>query len=207
VKNISFIGFGELGQQYLGFINHKDAIVNVFDDNYKSTSTQIIQYPFAFYKNVKSDDYYVALGYKNIAKKFEILNELTQHDKNTPNFIHNTSFVNKAAVISPAVFIYPMANIDKNVVIEIGTTINNGVILSHDSRVGKGCFIAPGVIVSGFVEIGDFTFIGSGSIISNNVVIGKNVTIGIGSVITENIPDNSNVIGNPLRFLDHGINL
>ena len=147
------------------------------------------------------------MGYKNLKLKHEILNELILLNKKAPKFVHNTSFVNRTAEIAEAVFIYPMCNIDMNVLISLGSTINNSVVISHDAKIGKCCYISPGTVISGNVRVGDYTFIGSGTIIANDVIIVKNVKIGVGSVITKNIPDNVSVIGNPMRILDKKLNL
>ena len=62
-------------------------------------------------------------------------------------------------------------------------------------------YLSPGVVLSGNVSVGADTFIGSGVIVSNGISIGSNSVIGIGSVITQDVPDNSTVIGNPMKFL------
>jgi sugar O-acyltransferase (sialic acid O-acetyltransferase NeuD family) len=197
MKIASIIGYGELGQQFHNnLISLNYSTFFLFDDNYKKIK-------FTEYKNdiYKDSDFYVGLGYKNLFTKYAILNELRSTFKETPNFIHAKTFVNKTSIVEDAVFIYPMCNIDINVRIKLGSVINNSVVISHDSIIGNCCYISPGCIISGNVKIGDFTFVGAGAIISNNVTIGKNVIIGIGTVITNNIPDNCSVIGNPMRIL------
>jgi sugar O-acyltransferase (sialic acid O-acetyltransferase NeuD family) len=205
---ISIIGFGKLGQQFLGFINQENDLINVFDD-FTEFNASYKKYPFDNHLNdmFKDSKFYVAIGYKHLKLKFDILHSLKELNRSCPSFIHRTSFINESAIVEDAVFIYPMCNIDKNVSIKKGVVINNSVTISHDSQIAECCYISPGVIISGDVEIKRFTFIGSGAIISNGIKIGENVKIGIGSVITQDIPDNSNVIGNPMRFLINNLNL
>jgi sugar O-acyltransferase (sialic acid O-acetyltransferase NeuD family) len=205
MQELSIIGFGELGQQFYSFLNKKDIFFNIFDDQHQLEDINLKVNLFNEYLITKSDNFYVALGYKHLKTKDNILNNLENQNKTIPSFIHESCFINKSSDIQPATFIYPMCNIDKNVFIDKGSLINNSVTISHDTKIGRCCYISPGVIISGQVEIGDYTFIGSGSIISNGIKIGKNVVIGIGTVVTKNIPDNSNVIGNPMKFLDNPI--
>ena len=169
MQELSIIGFGELGQQFYSFLNKKDLFFNVFDDEFYSEDIYLKVNLFNEYLVSKSDNFYVALGYKHLKIKDKILNNLENQNKITPLFIHKSCFINKNANIQEATFIYPMCNIDKNVFIDKGTLINNSVTVSHDTKIGRCCYISPGVIISGQVEIGDYTFIGSGSIISNGV--------------------------------------
>ena len=201
MKEISIIGFSDLGEQFYSFLNEENLVLNVFDDVYQSIQENTKANLFNQYSESNSNNFYVALGYKHLKTKENILNKLQELNKKTPNFIHKTSFVNNTAVVETAVFIYPMCNVDKNVEIGKGSLINNSVTISHDTKIGKCCYISPGVIVSGNVNIGNYTFIGSGSIISNGVKIGENVIIGVGTVVTKDIPDNCSAIGNPMKFL------
>ncbi|HKC69009.1 MAG TPA: acetyltransferase [Bacteroidia bacterium] len=202
-KKVSIIGFGELGQQFYGFLNDSEDNDFVFFDDIAKQNNLHGAYSFYDYQKPEFKDasFYVALGYRNLQIKGEIINELKTLKKKIPNYIHPSCFVNNSAKLSDASFIYPMCNLDKNVQIGCGTLLNNSVVISHDTVVGNCCYLSPGVIVSGNVVIGNYTFIGSGSIISNNISIGNNVTIGIGTVVTKNVPDNSNVIGNPMKIV------
>jgi sugar O-acyltransferase (sialic acid O-acetyltransferase NeuD family) len=207
MKEISIIGYGNLGKQFYSFLKEEDIFFNIFDDFYQSNDKYLKTNLFKQFIESKSNDFYVALGYNHLKLKNIILDNLEQLKKNIPSFIHETSFINKSSVIDNAVFIFPMCNIDQNVFIDKGSLINNSVTISHDSKIGKCCYVSPGVIISGNVSIDDYTFIGAGTIISNGVKIGKNVIVGVGTVITKDIPDDNYVIGNPMKFLNHSLNL
>jgi sugar O-acyltransferase (sialic acid O-acetyltransferase NeuD family) len=209
MKVASLIGYGALGQQF--YANLKDLNYlkfNYFDDNLFDLKHDFAK-QFSLFKDdeYKNTDFYIALGYKNLKLKREILNELILMQRSIPNYIHYTSFINQTAWIGHSVFIYPKCNIDMNVSIDVGTIVNNSVVISHDAIIGSCCYISPGSIICGNVTIGDGTFIGAGTVISNGVKIGENVKIGLGSVITHNIPNNVSVIGNPMRILNSSLNL
>lgn len=85
--------------------------------------------------------------------------------------------------------------------IGIGSLINAGVNVHHDSRVGDFCEISPKVTITGGVEIGNNVFIGAGSTILPKIKIADNVIIGAGSVITKNIDANSVMVGVPAKCI------
>lgn len=209
---IGFIGFGELGKQFSGFIdqlNENNDFV-FFDDNLFNSSPKNIEvYKFSEYETYKHkiDKYYIALGYKHLATKDFIIKKLIDNKQSLGTFIHPTTYINPSAEIESGCFIYPMCNIDKEVKLDAGVLINNSVTVSHNCTIGSSCYLSPGVTLSGNVIIGAGTFLGTGSIVSNGVSIGKNVVIGIGSVVTQDIPDNAHVIGNPARILNKKLNI
>lgn len=75
--------------------------------------------------------------------------------------------------------------------------ITGSRILTHDASTKK--FLGHTKI--GKVTIGDNVFIGVGSIILPNTHIGNNVIVGAGTVVAKDIPDNSVVVGNPMRII------
>jgi sugar O-acyltransferase (sialic acid O-acetyltransferase NeuD family) len=205
----SIIGFGELGEQFYGFLKESNKTgFGFFDDIAKQNEIKR-SYNFNDYKKAEfaETDFYVALGYKHLQTKNSIINELKGLGRKIPNYIHSSCFVNNSANLSEAVFVYPMCNIDKNVKIGKGTLLNNSVVISHDTSIGNCCYLSPGVTISGKVNIGDCTFIGSGSVISNSISIGNNVIIGVGTVVTKNVPDNTCVIGNPMKMIVKPLNI
>lgn len=207
-ETLSIVGFGDLGKQYLSFLKSDGNEICLFDD----FITENLEYKvmsFDSYLNVEfsNSSFYIAIGYNHLELKSSLIDELLIKNRSCPHYIHSTCFIHPSAKINQASFLYPMCNIGQNVTIGKGVVLNNGVIVSHDSEISDCSYLSPGVVVSGNVKIGKCTFIGSGTIISNGISIGNNVRIGVGTVVTKDIPDNSNVIGNPMRFLDKKISL
>lgn len=83
--------------------------------------------------------------------------------------------------------------------VEIGnnTLITGARILTHDASTKKSL----GYTKIGKVKIGNNVFIGINTIILPNVKIGNNVIVGAGTVVSKNIPDNSVVVGNPMKIV------
>ena len=83
--------------------------------------------------------------------------------------------------------------------VEIGnnTIITGSIILTHDASTKK----AFGYTKLGKVIIGDNVFIGMNCVILPNVTIGNNVIVGAGTIVSKNIPDNSVVVGSPMKII------
>lgn len=206
-RKIAFVGFGELGKQYHSFLEANPTDNIIYFDDFLFNSSVLNAQPFNDYNRGTFSDFsfYVALGYKHLKLKKEILETL--ETALLPEFIHHSAYVSQDALIGKAVFVYPKSNIDKGVRIGYGSLLNNSTVISHDCTIGACCYLSPGVVLSGQVSVGDCTFIGSGAVIANGLKVGNNVTIGIGTVVTKNIPDNSVVIGNPMRFLSNKLDI
>lgn len=70
----------------------------------------------------------------------------------------------------------------------------------HGVTIGKG---RPSEIDSKIVDptFGDNIEIMSGAIVFGGIKVGDNVVIGAGTVVNKDVPDNSLVVGNPMRIL------
>ncbi len=80
----------------------------------------------------------------------------------------------------------------------------NGIIISHNSVIGKNCTIYHQVTIGegrgGAPVIGDDVVLGAGSKVIGHVHIGNHVSIAAGSVIMEDVPDNYVVLPGPLNM-------
>lgn len=76
-------------------------------------------------------------------------------------------------------------------------TITNATIYAHDASMKR----FTGKTKLGKVIIGNDVFIGYGSIILPDVSVGNKVIIGAGTVVDKDVPDNSVVVGNPMRIV------
>jgi sugar O-acyltransferase (sialic acid O-acetyltransferase NeuD family) len=201
---IAAVGNGAFLEQLMGFLNPSIQCTVVYFDDYHLINNQT-HFPFLNWKDELFNDYkfIVGLGYKNLAVKKKIIFDLINLQRDLISFSHPSSFIHNSAKVGKAVFIYPMCNIDRNVVLKDGVILNNSTTIAHDTIIGDSTYVSPGVTISGRVKIGVNCFIGAGTTISNDLVIGDNVIIGIGSVVTSDLPNNVNVIGNPLKWLSN----
>ncbi|MEL7834404.1 NeuD/PglB/VioB family sugar acetyltransferase [Fodinibius sp. Rm-B-1B1-1] len=114
-----------------------------------------------------------------------------------PDIDLDTITVGAGSIISPQVIVGAGVHFGKNVI------VRQQSIVSHNCDIGDYCFIGPNVGIMGNVNIGDKTFIGAKALIRNNVSIGKNCVVGMGAVVTKDVPDNTTVIGNPAKPINH----
>lgn len=203
---IAFIGYGEMGVQIHELLQQKYATITpvYFDDElYKAKIKNA--HPFKDYSkdNFKKKSFIICLGYKHAVLKTKIFKQLVKLDRKILSCVHASCFVSKTASIGAGTILYPMSNIDKEVKIGNAVIVNNSVVISHNSTIGDSCYLSPAVVLSGNVTIGENTFLGTGTLVANSINIGKNVFVGIGTVVTKDIPDNSYVIGNPMKFVDN----
>lgn len=78
----------------------------------------------------------------------------------------------------------------------------NGIIVGHDSIIGKNCTIFQQVTIAhGNVIIGDNVLIGAGAKILPGVSIGNNAKIGANCVVVEDVPDNATVVLHKPRII------
>lgn len=83
------------------------------------------------------------------------------------------------------------------------------VVINNKAQIGTDAIIMQCVTIgsnwcgnhAGVPTIGDRIIICSNSVIVGNVRIGNNVFIGAGTIVTKDIPDNSLVMGNPMRII------
>ena len=205
MKTIAILGFGALGRQILRFLSaaEKPDRVIRFDDVLFSQRAEGC-FPFESYRDERFADldFYVALGYRHLPRKAEILGELRAAGRRSPSFVHPSCHVDSTARLGEGCFVYPLCNIDQEVELGHGVLLNNSAVVSHQSRLGDAVYLSPGVVLSGHVTVGEAAFLGSGVQVANHRTIGARARIGIGTVVTRDVPDDASAIGNPQRLLE-----
>ncbi len=88
-----------------------------------------------------------------------------------------------------------------------------GIFISNGAKIGKNCTIFHHVTIgsntlcdskgNGSPSIGDDVFIGCGAKIIGRVKIGNNVRIGANCIVTCDVPDNSTVVLDKPRIIEH----
>lgn len=122
----------------------------------------------------------------------------------TPNIIHPTAVISRfAKILNGGVVISAFSHIQAFSEIEIDTIVLSGVNISHNSVIGRACFIAGGATIGAYTTLDDYVFIGQGTLtISGKVArIGKEAYIGAGSLVTKSIMPGSIVAGRPAKPL------
>ena len=207
MNKFGFIGFGDLGKQINNHFIAKEQLpenqIYFFDDNlHKRGAKNAFRFHDYLLEEHKDLSFINCLGYKHLMLKNAIINQLLDAKRTIQGFNHPSCFISSDCTIMDGSIIYPLCAIDFGVVVGFGVLLNNSVTISHDCTIGSCTYLAPGVVISGKVTIGENCFVGAGSIITDHITIGSNVTIGVGTVVTKNIPDNTCVIGNPMKVVN-----
>ena len=88
-----------------------------------------------------------------------------------------------------------------NTIIGKNTYLDNQIHIAHNVKIGDNCIIAGQVGFAGSSTLGNHVMIGGQAGISGHLKIGNNVQIGGGSGVIKDIPDNSKVMGYPVKSL------
>jgi sugar O-acyltransferase (sialic acid O-acetyltransferase NeuD family) len=203
IARVGIIGFGVLGRQLHQMIavrNPGQAIV--FDDDGAAAGLEgavpFLDIGKAEYAGL---DFYVALGYRHMNRKHEIVSALTGRGRSLPAFVHESSYVDPSARLGAGAIVFPRCTLGPGVTLGPGTVLHCAVTMAHDCEVGAASYLAPGVTASGFVSIGARTFIGTGTVIANGRRVGDEAIVGIGTCVTRDVASGNSVIGNPMRVL------
>ncbi len=197
-RKIGLIGGGDLSRQLRLLLPPAKFVV--FDD------ASPLPLAASLEKRYKDFEFYIALGYRHLKKRSEVIRFLKEAGRRVPAFIHPSCFVGKATV-ADGCFVYPRCNLDNGVILEEGVLLNNSVTLSHDTFVGECSYLSPSVTTSGFVHIGKYCFLGTGTVISDGITIGDGVKVGIGSVVTQDYSARISIIGNPAREISRDLEI
>ena len=99
---------------------------------------------------------------------------------------------------SPFVYLQADSSIDKN------TVVLSHVNISHNTTIGKNCFLAGNATVGAYTVVEDGVFIGQGALTISAKVskIGKNAYIAARALVTKDVPENVIVVGAPARVME-----
>ena len=149
---------------------------------------------------LRNNDFVVAIGdNEQRSKMCAMLFEKCGH--HALSVAHQTSYISSSAHIGNSVQVLTNAVIHPLSKIGNGVVCNTSSVVEHECTVGDFCHISVGTVLCGNVQVGDFSFIGANAVIKQGVKIGRNVIVGAGSVVLRDVPDNSKVVGNPIRFI------
>jgi sugar O-acyltransferase (sialic acid O-acetyltransferase NeuD family) len=207
-KTLAIIGSGHLGQQIAHYAiadNHYQKVV-FFDDFSKDKhsngfeilgNSDVIENEFV---KQSFDEILIGIGYKHLAVRKQIF-ERFKDKIPFGKIIHSTSWVDTTAIIKEGCVIYPCCCIDAQAVVDYNTILNISCSVSHDTHIGKHCFLSPRVALAGFVTIDEMCIVGINATVIDNITIVSNTQIGGGSVVVKNIEQSGLYVGNPIRFI------
>lgn len=132
-------------------------------------------------------------------KRNEIINRIKELGFKFPFILSPDAVINKNVIIEDGVHVFDGVVINCDSIIRDFSIINTNSTIEHDCIIGKFCHIASGATLSGGVEIGDNSMIGSNAVVVQYKKITKNTLIGSGGVVINDILESGTYVGNPVR--------
>lgn len=158
--------------------------------------------------DLKGKSFLLTMGENEIREN--IYKELIKKGALVPTIIHPSSVISKYSSINDSgVIIGPFVEIQADVQIGCDTVVWTGVVICHNTNIGKHCFIGPKGMVGAYTEVSDNVYFGQGALsISGKVpTIGQKSLIGARSLVNKEVPENVIVVGVPAKILKQRFSL
>jgi sugar O-acyltransferase (sialic acid O-acetyltransferase NeuD family) len=126
----------------------------------------------------------IAIGYRWLGQRQEILQKLHADGYSTPAMIHPRAYVSNNATVGDASLIMAHAVIDTLAVVRQLCVVWPGAVINHESRLADNIFVGPNSTVCGGTEIRSNCFIGAGAVITDHITIPENTFVKAGSVFS-----------------------
>ncbi|MBA3662130.1 MAG: acetyltransferase [Gammaproteobacteria bacterium] len=120
-------------------------------------------------------------------------------DLKSPALIHPAAYVHPSAQIGCGTVVFAGAVIQPDVIIGEHCIINTGTTVDHDCVIGNFVHLAPGVHLAGNIIVKEGAFLGIGSVVIPNTLIGAWAIVGAGSVVIKPVPPDLTVMGVPAK--------
>lgn len=117
------------------------------------------------------------------------------------------SLIHPSAVVGPEVrhgeglLVGANAVVTSDAVLGHHVHVNIGTTVSHDTRIGDYCSLAPGTHLAGSVELAEGVDLGVATTAKPGVRVGSWAISGAGSVLVHDVPAHSTVVGVPARVI------
>ena len=202
MKKLGIIGYGAFTREII--CNIKKPFDIFINEEYLNKILDQIEFIEKRYKcnvynlNKFSDKKYKALvTLSDIQLRKEIINDLPKNTEYSKYIDKRAHIFDKNNIINDGTIICAGSIITTNVTLGKFTQLNCKTIIGHDTKVGNFFTTAPGVNVSGNCIIGNNVYLGTNCSIRQKISICNDVVIGLNSGVIKNIIESGVYIGNP----------
>ncbi|MGA1977594.1 MAG: NeuD/PglB/VioB family sugar acetyltransferase [Bacteroidales bacterium] len=207
-RNLYIIGASNFGREiesWLGLIpfENREWEFKGFLHTYKDVSP-LAGYLSDFYILGNWEDFpltkkdYCLIAVADCIWKEKIYNHLK--DKTTFfTYIAPNAIIGKFNVIEDGSIVCPGCIVTTSVRLGKCTILNIGSKIGHDTQIGNFSSVMASVDIGGGVNIGEKVFIGTKATIIPKIEIENNSTIGAGSVVIKKVKTGTTVFGNPAK--------
>ncbi len=172
-----------------GEIDHGFEILGTFEDLWSQ-------------QTLSDRNFLLSMGDITIRK--ELTRKIISKGGKLPTLVHPAAVISNFATISDnGVLISPFTYVQADSVIEEGTILLSHVNISHNTTIGKYCFLAGGATIGAYTRVEEEVFVGQGALsISHKVSrIGHNAYVGARSLLTKDVEADTTVAGSPARII------
>lgn len=206
-KDLIIIGAGNVGaflaynlDLFVGGYN----LLGFLDDDQQKIGSNLAGYP-VLGKISDILDYpkgtAVAVGIASPTTRKQIVQKISHHHFEFPNFIAHNAWLSEAVKVGKGVIIYPGVTINYESMLGDFVIMNMNCAIGHNATISDFCTLAPGVNFAGFTYLEECVDVGIGVSTRQNVRIGTNSVIGGQSMVLRDVPANSTLVGVPGRVL------
>ncbi|WP_375558879.1 acetyltransferase [Bernardetia sp. OM2101] len=206
-KKLAIIGAADLGQLIAHHAKACDFEVVGFYDDFQTLESADNKFILLGkiadiekdFKADKFDEISIAIGYKHLEFKEQILHKLLSQNIPLASIVHPSAYIDSSAKIGKGVVILPHTTVDAGCKIGHGVLLNTAVCIAHDTEIKTCCFIAPSAALAGFIKVEKRCFLGINSTIIDNISICQDTQIGAGTVVTKSITEKGLYVGVPAK--------
>lgn len=113
--------------------------------------------------------------------------------------VHPTALIGTNTVLQPGSMVCAGSILTTDIEVGKHALINLQCTVGHDCRLADGVTLHPGVRLSGAVHLGEATEAGTGAIVLPGLALGSHVRVGAGAVVTRPLEDGGTYVGIPAR--------
>lgn len=118
-----------------------------------------------------------------------------------PPIVHQTAWVSPSSAVHDGAVVLAFAAVGPRATAGVGSLINTGGSLDHDSTVGDYGSLGPGARTGGNTSIGAQTMVGMQAGILQGRTVGNDTVIGAHSLVVRDIPGLCVAYGTPCRVI------
>jgi sugar O-acyltransferase (sialic acid O-acetyltransferase NeuD family) len=202
MKRIGILGAGGFAREVFCWATHSGFEVVHFYDGTKIKEDELIIGKKAFkVSNKLQPDIEYVIGVGDPVTKEKILNTVGYEQLSQP-IIHPRAAIGEDVNIGLGSIVAPNVIITTNISIDICASLNLGVTIGHDCKIGRFFNAAPSANISGNITIGDFVSIGTNAALREKIKLADKITIGMGATVVRNLLEEGIYIGSPAKLLN-----
>ncbi len=201
MKKVIILGAGGFARELHSWIDNVEGVELVgfyadVDSDKKLNDYNI----YSDLSGLKDTKYVLGVGDVNLRQKFAEIAESQGLSACDP-LVHPSVVLGKNNSLAQGVVLTPGCIVTTNVTLEKNVMINIGSTVGHDCTIGELSVLSPGCRVSGNVEVGKRCDLGTGCSIRPKIHIVNDVVVGMNAAVVSNLNESGVYIGIPAKKL------